>query len=181
MRSILENLGYHVAIWLLNASDYGLPQTRRRVFIVGSKTNSQLNDEDPPKKINRRQFKTTWHLLEKDVDKKYYLSEKIKKTILSEGTGGYKYKADYNLLTSRPLTFTMHKMHRASQDNYYSDDFINGDYDDTSKSVKHSKHNKNNIRRITPREALLLQGFSKTFVNKALKSGLSDTRLYASW
>ena len=178
MRSILENLGYHVAIWLLNASDYGLPQTRRRVFIVGSKTNSQLTDEDPPTKINRRQFKTTWHLLEKDVDKKYYLSEKIKKTILSEGSGGYKYKADYNLLTSRPLTFTMHKMHRASQDNYYSDDFINGDYDDISKSVKHSKHNKNNIRRITPREALLLQGFSKTFVNKALKSSLSDTRLY---
>ena len=69
----------------------------------------------------------------------------------------------------------MHKMHRASQDNYYSDDFINGDYDDISKSVKHSKHNK-----IISEELLkvLLQGFSKTFVNKALKSGLSDTRLY---
>ena len=82
MRSILENLGYHVAIWLLNASDYGLPQTRRRVFIVGSKTNSQLNDEDPPKKINRRQFKTTWHLLEKDVDKKYYLSKRLKNNFI---------------------------------------------------------------------------------------------------
>ena len=72
----------------------------------------------------------------------------------------------------------MHKMHRASQDNYYSDDFINGEYDKASKSVKHSNHNKDNIRRITPAEALLLQGFGRSFVNKALKSGLSDTRLY---
>ena len=117
-------------------------------------------------------------LLTTKVDKKYYLSERIKKTILSEGTGGYKYKADYNLLTSRPLTFTMHKMHRASQDNYYSDSFINGKYDDNYKSVIESKEGKNNIRRITPKEALLLQGFNKRFIDKALKSGLSDTRLY---
>ena len=53
MRSILESMGYFVAIWLLNASDYGLPQTRRRVFIVGSKKNSNLNDENPPEKIKK--------------------------------------------------------------------------------------------------------------------------------
>ena len=178
MKSILEGLGYNVAIWLLNASDYGLPQTRRRVFIVGSKENMNLNDNDKPLKINRLRYKTTWHLLEKVVDKKYYLSEKIKKTILSEGTGGYKAKADYNLLTARPLTFTMHKMHRASQDNYYSDSFINGKYDKKTNTVIESTKGKNNIRRIIPKEALLLQGFNKNFINKALKAGLSDTRLY---
>jgi DNA (cytosine-5)-methyltransferase 1 len=178
MRAILDGLGYNIAIWLLNASDYGLPQTRRRVFIVGSKSNMNINDDNKPLKTNRRAFKTTWHLLENEVDNKYYLSEKIKKTILSDGTGGYKYKADYNLLTSRPLTFTMHKMHRASQDNYYSDSFINGKYQKKSNSVIECDEGKNNIRRITPKEALLLQGFNKSFINKALKSGLSDTRLY---
>ena len=51
MRMILEDIGYNVAIWLLNASDYGLPQTRRRVFIVGSKNISNLSDDHPPPKI----------------------------------------------------------------------------------------------------------------------------------
>jgi len=178
MRKILEGMGYNVAIWLLNASDYGLPQTRRRVFIVGSKSNKNLNDQIVPPLVNKRKYKTVWHLLDKEVDKKYYLSEKIKKTILSEGTGGYKYKPDYNLLVSRPLTFTMHKMHRASQDNYYSDSFINGFYDNKSKLVVELQNGKNKIRRITPKEAFMLQGFDKNFINKALKAGLSDTRMY---
>ena len=178
MRKILESMGYCVAIWLLNASDYGLPQTRRRVFIVGSKTNRSLKDQIKPPIVNYRKYKTVWHLLEKNVDKKYYLSERIKKTILSEGTGGYKYKADYNLLTSRPLTFTMHKMHRASQDNYYSNSFINGEYNKVSNSVIEVNQGKDEIRRITPREALLLQGFNQNFVKRAMKVGLSDTRMY---
>ena len=171
-------MGYCVAIWLLNASDYGLPQTRRRVFIVGSKTNRSLRDQIKPPIVNYRKYKTVWHLLEKNVDKKYYLSERIKKTILSEGTGGYKYKADYNLLTSRPLTFTMHKMHRASQDNYYSNSFINGEYNKVSNSVIEVNQGKDEIRRITPREALLLQGFNQNFVKRVMKVGLSDTRMY---
>ena len=32
-----EELGYHVVYKLLTAADYGVPQTRKRVFIVGSK------------------------------------------------------------------------------------------------------------------------------------------------
>ena len=178
MRKILESLGYFVAIWLLNASDYGLPQTRRRVFIVGSLKNNKLNDSLHPPKVKKRQFKTTWHLLEREVDKKYYLSEKIKKTIFSEGSGGYKYKPEHNLLTARPLTFTMHKMHRASQDNYYSESFIKGVYERKSETVIHNKRGVNKIRRITPKEALLLQGFNKRFIKKASSIGLSDTRLY---
>ena len=59
-------------------------------------------------------------------------------------------------------------MHRASQDNYYSDSFINGKFNETTKSVTESNKGKNNIRRITPKEALLLQGFNKKFVDKAL-------------
>ena len=72
----------------------------------------------------------------------------------------------------------MHKMHRASQNNYYSDSFINGKYDLNLNSLIEDNKGKNNIRRITPKEALLLQGFNEDFINKALISGLSDTRLY---
>ena len=77
-----------------------------------------------------KKYKTVWHLLEKEVDEKYYLSEKLTKTILAHGSGKYWSKSEINRLFARPLTASMHKMHRANQDNYYSDDFIYGDFRD---------------------------------------------------
>jgi DNA (cytosine-5)-methyltransferase 1 len=35
-------LGYFVEVWLLNAAEYGVPQTRERVFVVGNKTGKEL-------------------------------------------------------------------------------------------------------------------------------------------
>ena len=104
-------------------------------------------------------------ILEKDVDKKYFLSEKIKKTILSSGTGGWKSNPEINKDPARPLTYTMHKMHRASQDNYYDMNYL-------------ANGSKNKIRRITPYEALLIQGFKKNIAKKILNVGLSDTHIY---
>ena len=72
----------------------------------------------------------------------------------------------------------MHKMHRASQDNYYSDSFIHGNWDKKKQQVIETADGKNRIRRITPYEALKIQGFPENLISKALKSGLSDTRLY---
>ena len=165
----LEKIGYQSTYWLLNAADYGVPQTRRRVFIVGELdgNNDNINFNTPPPKVplSKRSIRTVKDLLSKDVDDKYYLSEKIKKTILSDGTGGYKYKSQINMDPARPLTYTMHKMHRASQDNYYSDEYIKGG-------------SKNRIRRITPYEAMLIQGFKKNTAKRILKTGLSDTHLY---
>ena len=92
--------------------------------------------------------------------------EKILKTILNEGTGGYKSKATINNKVAKCLTKTMHKMHRASQDNYFSNQYINNDL------------NKKWIRRITPLEAFRLQGFPDNFVIKAIRAGVSDTQLY---
>ncbi|PSF38796.1 DNA (cytosine-5-)-methyltransferase [Aphanothece hegewaldii CCALA 016] len=31
------NLGYYVEVWLLNAAEYGVPQNRERIFVVGNK------------------------------------------------------------------------------------------------------------------------------------------------
>ncbi len=56
--------------------------------------------------------------MEKNVDNKYYLSERILPTILSNGTGGYRGKSEIDLKIARPLCATMAKMHRACQDNY---------------------------------------------------------------
>ena len=102
----------------------------------------------------------------KNVDEKYILSKKILKTILKDGTGGYYSKSEIDLEIARPLTRTMVKMHRAHQDNYYSNKFINNE-----KKLKW-------IRKLTPLEALKLQGFPSRFYKNANANSISDTQLY---
>ncbi|WP_254520803.1 DNA cytosine methyltransferase, partial [Salmonella enterica] len=82
--------------------------------------------------------------LEKNVADKYFLSEKMRDYVMSEGTGNFKQKPEINLKVARPLTASMHKNHRAGTDNYYSEDRV--------------IPGKTNIRRLTPREAARLQG-----------------------
>lgn len=171
--------GYQVQTWVLNAKDYSVPQVRNRLFIVGCKQTVYDGKLEPPLAVKIDPYEQGVHkFLEQNTDEKYYLSERIKKTILNEGTGGWKAKAEINKFIARPLTKTMHKMHRASQDNYYSDSFINGKWDEVRQQIIETSDGKNRIRRITPYEALKIQGFSESLISKALESGLSDTRLY---
>jgi DNA (cytosine-5)-methyltransferase 1 len=69
----LKELNYNVSFKVLNAIDFGLPQKRERVFIVGFK--NYLNFEWPKKNIK---MKSLDEILEENVAKKYYASEKIK-------------------------------------------------------------------------------------------------------
>lgn len=45
--SLFQSLGYKIFTKLLNAADYGVPQIRERLFIVGSKLNSNFNFPPP--------------------------------------------------------------------------------------------------------------------------------------
>jgi len=177
LATLQTELGYTVRVWELNAADYGVPQTRRRIFFVGSK--GRLPDVSPPTvPRSNAQYATVWHLLEKKVDEKYYLTERILKTVLKDEHKGYRRKADINQIIARPLTRTMHKMHRASQDNYYSDAFVHGNFNEDTGTVTLAKTGQDRIRRITPREAFRIQSFSNTLTERAVASGVSDTQLY---
>ena len=149
IKKTLEDLGYVVYDKILNSADYGVPQTRNRTFIVCF-SNKKSEFHYPPKiKLEN----TLQDLLEKNVDNKYYLSERILPTILSNGTGGYRGKSEIDLKIARPLCATMAKMHRACQDNYVT---------------QHGK-----VRRLTPRECARLQGFTDDFLIP-----VSDTQAY---
>ena len=89
----------------------------------------------------------------KDVEEKYYLSEKVAKYVLAGGTKSFRTSTKTDLDVARPLLQTMHKMHRAGVDNY----------------VTH----KGRIRKLTPRECLRLMGFKDSF-----KIVVSDTSMY---
>ena len=146
----LEKLGYgNINYKIMNTAEHGIPQTRNRIFIVCFR-DKDIRFEFPKEEKLKM---TMQDLLEKNVDEKYFLSDKILPTILSNGSGNYYAKSEIDLKIARPLCSTMHKMHRACQDNYVTD---NG-----------------RVRRLTPREAARLQGFPEDF-----KIPVSDTQAY---
>ena len=183
MKDIFNQLNYNVFFInndepsILNAKDYGVPQNRKRLFVVGFRNDITLEkDFEFPKPVKltktmqdflienapKGSFVPTHDITfvnndledseENDLEK-YYLSERIKKTVLSAGTKNFYSKPDIDLKIARPLVNSMHKMHRAGEDNYVT---TNG-----------------RIRRLTPREALRLMGFTEEW-----KIVVSDTAMY---
>lgn len=149
-----DDLGYQVFDMNLNSADYGVPQTRNRTYIVCFANEAVKEFNAPPV------VELTYHvkdLLEQNVPDKYFLSDKIKKTILSDGSGGWQAKAETDLPVARPLCATMAKMHRASQDNYVTQN--------------------NRLRRLTPRECARLQGFDGPH-SSDFNIPVSDTQAY---
>ncbi len=43
LKQAFENIGYHINIYTLNAADYGVPQRRKRVFIIGNKVGVDIS------------------------------------------------------------------------------------------------------------------------------------------
>jgi DNA (cytosine-5)-methyltransferase 1 len=87
------------------------------------------------------------------VDKKYFLSEKVEKYVLSSGTKNFYTKPETDLSVARPLLATMAKMHRAGVDNYVT--------------------RGSRLRKLTPKECFRLMGFDDRF-----KIVVSDTQAY---
>ena len=225
MKDIFTSLSnYTWTFKILNSKDYGIPQSRNRLFVVGIRKvvkglrnvnksflfpqpidlNKTMQDflEDHidssyymgekgvkfvTKIKNQRKHytqvngqialcqkanqQTNWHgdfIFEevenklkydefifgvKQVDDKYYLSETVKKYVLSSGTKNYKAVPGTDPEIARTLLQSMHKMHRSGVDNYVS--------------------HKGRLRRLTPRECLRIMGFRDSF-----KIAISDTQTY---
>lgn len=77
--SHLETLGYTVYAKVLNALDYGVPQKRERIIIVGFKDNVLFSFPDP---VPHSQRKKLSDILEKDVNDKYYVKDRIRESRL---------------------------------------------------------------------------------------------------
>lgn len=80
IRKHLEALGYNVYAKVLNALDYGVPQKRERIIIVGFKENILFAYPDP---VQNNLRKTLDSILEKDVAQKYFVSDKIRESRLA--------------------------------------------------------------------------------------------------
>ncbi len=69
-----NSVPYHVYYQVLNAKDYGVPQNRERIFIIGIRDDTDNNFNFPKPFELKKRLKD---VLEENVDEKYYLSDKM--------------------------------------------------------------------------------------------------------
>ena len=127
-----------------------LPQNRNRVYWTN------IPFELPSEEMDL----TMQDLLEYEVEDKYYLTQKMYDCVMKPASKGWQSgKMETDLKIARPLTATMHKMHRADTDNYVT--------------TEYKPKDKTNLRRLTPIECERLQGVKDNYTNV-----VSDTQRY---
>lgn len=98
---VLESFGYQNFWRVLNSKDYGIPQSRDRVFVVSILNGGRYLFPDPLKL--EKQLKD---VLEPKVDEKYYISERFEQYIKNKENKSYNFRvevSDINGLRKTPL------------------------------------------------------------------------------
>jgi DNA (cytosine-5)-methyltransferase 1 len=145
MIKLLKNIDYFVPNpEILVASDFGLPQKRKRIFIVGFKKKSKFIY---PKGLNTET--KVGSILEKEIDNKYFISEKL-------WTSHIERKARNR---SRGLGFGYSSV---DKDSPYTRTLSARYYKDGSEILLKVPGHKT-PRKLTPRECARLQGFPDSF------------------
>jgi DNA (cytosine-5)-methyltransferase 1 len=162
--NVLRNdLGYYVPEpQIVNAKDYGVPQNRERIYIVGFHKNLGINEFSYPEPTNN---KVTFSDVksEKVVPTKYYLSTQYLQTLVnhkerhaSKGNGfGYNIVADHEI-SNAVVCGGMGRERNLVLDHRITD-FV------PTTKIK-GEVNKQGIRKMTPREWARLQGFPDNYI-----------------
>ena len=154
----LKELGYEIFHQILKARDFGVPQNRERIYIVGF---------DPQKVPNYKEFhmpkpakeKTRLgNILEKKVDDKYTLSDDL--------WNGHKRRKAEHKLKGNGFGYSLF-----NENSEYCSTISARYYKDGSEILLEQKDK--NPRKLTPRECARLQGFPEEFIIP-----VSDTQAY---
>ena len=172
LNTLRNDLGYYVPEpQIINAKEFGVPQNRERIFIVGFRNDLGIKDFSYPKATDKN--KTLEDILEKEeVSVKYYLSTTYVDTLrnhkarhASKGNG-FGYEIIPNDGTANAVVCGgMGRERNLILDNKLTN------FKPVTKIT--GEVNKEGIRKMTPREWARLQGFPEEF-----KIIVSDAQAY---
>ncbi|MDD3443272.1 MAG: DNA cytosine methyltransferase [Sulfurimonas denitrificans] len=150
----LKELGYSVEYQILNAKDYGVPQNRERIYIVGFLDNEV--EFEFPKPIEK--YVKVGDILEDKVDEKYTISDKL--------WAGHQRRKIEHKAKGNGFGYSMF-----NENSIYTSTISARYYKDGSEILIEQKNQ--NPRKLSPREAGRLQGFPNSFNIK-----VSDVQAY---
>ncbi len=139
VKNTLEYLGYKVFVKVLNAKDFGVPQNRERIFIVGFQDNVNFKFPKPTG------IKTcVGNIFEKEIDDKYTISDKL--------WAGHQRRKKEHREKGNGFGYCLF-----NEDSVYTNTISARYYKDGSEILIEQKGK--NPRKLTPREAARIQGF----------------------
>ncbi len=172
LHTLRNDLGYYVPEpKIINAKDFGVPQNRERIFIVGFREDLGIKKFDYPKPTNIPV--AVEDILETNpVTARYYLSNRYFETLeahrnrhLNKGNG-----FGYQILDRDGVANAIVVGGMGRERNLIVDDRL---LDRTPETAIIGEINREGIRRLTPREWRALQGFPQDY-----QIPVSDTQAY---
>lgn len=167
IHNVFEELGYKWNMKIINSLDHGIPQNRKRVFVVGFRDTS-TNFSFPK---NRELNSTMFDYLDKTVENKYFLGKK-----------GFEFVTNTKYKNRAQVNSNIIRTQKANQQFNWNGDF----YFEPVQNFKNRKQDIPNrayvgmfnneegvIRKLTPKECLRLMGFDDSF-----KIVTNDTQAY---
>lgn len=154
----LKELGYATITMVYKAKDFGIPQNRERLYIVGFDKKQVANYQDFKEPIPPKTPTRLGSILEQHVDSKYTISDKL--------WAGHKRRKRQNKIKGKGFGYSL-----VNENTAYTNTLPARYYKDGSEILIEQEGK--NPRKITPREAARLQGFPERFIIP-----VSDTQAY---
>lgn len=165
---IFDSLGYEWRMSKLNSKDYGIPQNRLRLFIVGFRKDLKVNNFMFPK--SKELTTKVKDYLEENIDKKYFHGEK-----------GFVWTTSEKSLKKRvSINSDIARTQAANQQFNWCGDMIFRTIEEEQWAIKDEKVYVGEfrgevgvVRKLTPRECLRLMGYGDEF-----KIVVPDQKMY---
>lgn len=145
----LLDLDYEVTTMMYKARDFGIPQNRERIYIVGFDKSKVKNYENFKVPVAPKPKTRVGDILEKNVDDKYTISDKLWE--------GHQRRKIENKKKGKGFGFSLF-----NAESPYTNTLSARYYKDGSEILIEQEGK--NPRKITPREASRLQGFPNEFI-----------------